>query len=133
VRIRVVEEAVGAEAEVVRTVRRLPGEVRRDVGDVAVQRHALQAAGERLGCHPDALVPERDAAVIGDVERAVGAERGAVRPAAGGGDPAHGALVQQRDALPADLRERDALGAEPDRTFGKPEPAGEHLVGHAPV
>src|SRR5262249_60134656 len=83
VRIRVVEQAVGTEAEVVRPVGRRAGERGGDVTYFAGDGDALDAAGDLVGRLPLPFMPEREAAVVGDVERAVRSQRGAVRAAAG--------------------------------------------------
>ena len=88
--------------------------------------------GERRRRHPLALVAERDAAVVRDVERAVGAERRAVGAAAGDGDLAlERPVLPERDALAADLGDGDALRAEPDRSFGELEAFGDDRRLHA--
>ena len=120
-RVGVVEEAVGAEAEVVRPVRGCAGQTDGDVAHLARERDALNAPGDGVGRGPASVVSEREAAVVRDVERAVGPERGAVGAPAGPRHARQGAVVPERDALAADLREGDAPGAEPDRPLGELE------------
>src|SRR5438093_1624906 len=125
VRVGVVEEAVGAEAEVVRPIRWRAGQTDGDVAHLARERDALDAPGDGVGRDPASLVSEREAAVVRDVERAVGAERGAVGAPAGARHASERTVVPERDALAADLGEGDAPGTEPDRPLGELEAGGE--------
>src|SRR5205809_327707 len=59
------------------------------------------------------------------VERAVGAERGAVGAPTGARHARERAVVPERDALAADLGEGDAPGAEPDGPLGELEAGGK--------
>src|SRR5213076_774898 len=125
VRVGVVEEAVGAEAEVVRPVRGCAGQTDGDVAHLARERDALKAPGDGVGRGPASVVSGREAAVVRDVERAVGPERGAVGAPAGARHARERAVVPERDALAADLGEGDAPGAEPDRSLGELEAGGQ--------
>src|SRR5262249_26261356 len=74
-RIGEVQPAVRAEAQIVWTLERIPGDLARQHLDAAVERHAQQTCG-------DARSAEQ-AAVLGHVQRAVGTQGRAVRTAAG--------------------------------------------------
>src|SRR5207247_8814646 len=111
----VIGEAVGAEAEVVRPIRWRAGQTDGDVAHLARERDALDAPGDGVGRDPASLVSEREAAVVRDVERAVGAERGAVGAPAGTRHARERAVVPERDALAADRGAGNTSGAEPAR------------------
>src|SRR5262249_29239187 len=83
---------------------------------------ALDASRYRVRRFPLALVPERQATVVRDVDRAVVSERRAVRAAPRARDRGDAGSVPQRDALSANLRECHAPRSEPHRSFRKPEP-----------
>src|SRR5262249_18737273 len=130
VRVRVVEQAVGTEAQVVGRLGGRTGEGGGDVASLPGHGDALDAARNLVWRLPLPFVPEREAAVVGDVERAVRSQRGAVRTAAGLRQDGHARAVPDRHALAANLYEGDSLRSEPDRSFREAEPRRQHALLH---
>ncbi len=125
------EAAVAVEHEVVRRAQRAARRLGVERGDGAggevdaLDRAALPGgrhrAGDREAHH---LVPAEAAAVVGDVDGAVGTPRGAVRTAADVGqhlEPPVGADLGERAAR--DLHEDHVTVVGGHRALGEPQPA----------